>query len=334
MLVRLGTWWAYARDSLWFLPAVMTGIATATALLTLRLDAALQADPSATFYLVFGGGAEGARGVLEAIAGSVITVTGVVFSITIVALQLASSQFTPRVLHNFTGDRANQVVLGVFIGTFTYTLLVLRAVRSAADDGQGFVPGLSVGAAIGLALVSIGFLIFYIHHAARSIQASVIIDRATSDTVALVERLFPDPLGKPAQDDKQPCLPTISPAVVTAATAGYLQAVDADTLFDLAEEGGLLIRMEPRIGEFVLPGAMLASVWPADALTEIVVHEVRQAFVLGQERTLQADVELGIRQLADIAIKALSPGINDPTTATICIDRLAEVLGPVFNGYV
>ncbi len=324
--MRFRTWWADVQESLWFVPAVLTISAIGLAALTVWIDGVLLADGRIDVYLAFGGGAEGARGVLSAIAGSLVTVTGVVFSITIVALQLASSQFSPRVLRSFTRDRANQVVLGAFIATFTYTLLVLRTVRSAGADGQVFVPSISVSVAILLALVSIGLLIFYIDHAARSIQASVIIERVTHDTRGLVQALFPDPVGKPAGARAALPLPATYPTVVRAERAGYLQAVDDEALFGLADRTRLTVRMEPRIGDFILPGAALASVWAPEPVEDGVATVVRRAFVLGPERTLQHDVELGIRQLADIAIKALSPGINDPTTATTCIDRLAEIM--------
>jgi uncharacterized membrane protein len=305
----------------------MTAAAVALALGTVRLDQALLLDRRAGATWLFGGGAEGARGVLSAIAGTMITVTGVVFSITIVALQLASGQFSPRVLRTFTGDRGNQVVLGAFIGAFTYALLVLRSVRSASEDGARFVPSASVTVAIVLALCSIGLLIYYIHHAASSIRASVVIDRAARDTFGLIDDLFPADVGRPAPSPAFD--PAAAPAAgVRAAAGGYLQTIDEDALFDLAEAGSLTVRPAPRVGEFVLSGAMLADVWPAAAFDADpdLADAIRGACVLGSERTLQADVELGFRQLADIAIKALSPGINDPTTATICVDRLAEAL--------
>jgi uncharacterized membrane protein len=326
MQIRLMTAWARVRDSLWFLPSVLCVLAGLLALAALWIDHLLLADRRATFLLAFQGGVDGARGVLEAIASTTITVTGLVFSITIVALQLASSQYSPRVMRGFIGDRVNQMVLGVFIGTFTYSLLVLRSVRSATDDGAAFVPSIAVGIAILLALVSIGFLIYYIHHAARSMQVSVIIDRATADTIQLVRRLFPEPIGEAAPAPPEPQVPTTPAAVVTADRAGYLQAVDAAALFALAQGTRLTVRMEPRMGAFVLPGAPLATVWPAEAVDDAVAGKVRGAFITGPERTLQADVELGIRQLSDIAIRALSPGVNDPTTAVNCIDRLGEIL--------
>ncbi len=329
MWARLGTLWGDLRSGLWFVPGLMTVAAALLALALVELDRRLLADgEAASFYLAFGGGVQGARGVLTTIAGSLMTVTATVFSITIVALQLASSQFTPRILRNFTRDRANQVVLGVFIGTFIYALLVLRTVRSAADEGQTFVPAVAVAVSIGLALVAIGCLIFFIHHIAESIRAAVIVDRAAHETIRLVERLFPTPIGVAADTGNATPPPSLAgeACVVTADGAGYLEAVDDEALFALAEKERLLVRMEPRIGEFILPGAIVATVWPESAVDQEVISGVRRAFVTGPERTLQHDVELGIRQIADIAVRALSPGVNDPTTAANCVDRLAEIL--------
>ncbi len=329
MWARLGTVWEELRTGLWFVPGGMTIAAALLALALVELDRrVLAAGEAPGFYFAFGGGVQGARGVLTTIAGSLMTVTATVFSVTIVALQLASSQYTPRVLRNFTRDRSNQVVLGVFIGTFTYALLVLRTVRSAADEAQTFVPTIAITAAIGLALVAVGFLIFFIHHVAQSIRVAEIVDRAARDTIGLVERLFPTPVGEVAGDEDvaEPPRPTGASGEVAADGAGYLQAVDGDTLFSIADEGRLVVRMEARIGEFVLPGATLATVWPASSADQQVVVGVRRAFVTGPERTLQHDVELGIRQIADIAVRALSPAVNDPTTATNCVDRLAEIL--------
>ena len=325
MRTKLALFWGRVSVSLWFLPSLMTLGAAGLAAATVELDSSLQASRRADLYFAFGGGVEGARGVLTAIASTMITVTGVIFSITIVALQLASSQFTPRVLRNFMADRISQGVLGVFIATFTYTLLVLRTVRSADDDGSAFVPAMSVGVAIGLALLSIGALILYIHHAARSIQVAVVLDRATRETLGLVDRLFPEPIGGPA-DDAEPPGPAGPGATVTTPTGGYLQAVDEDAIFAVPSEGRLTIWMEPRIGEFILPGSSIATVWPAAAVDEHVAHAICQAFILDYERTLQQDVELGVRQIADIALRALSPGVNDPTTAVACLNRLAEIL--------
>jgi uncharacterized membrane protein len=344
-LDRLTAAWNRVRDSLWFVPAALTLGAVVLALVTIQVDVIGILPRAPAGIWIFSGTASGARGVLTAIASGFITVTGVVFSITIVALQLASTQFTPRILRNFTSDRVNQIVLGVFIGTFTYALLVLRVVRSeqvgvtpedvargvaAAARGPvaGFVPNLSVTVAVGLAVVSIGFLIYFIDHAARSIRASVIIDRVASEALRTVERRFPERVGEPAEErDHEVVVPDAQGAVIPARRSGYVQGVDEDALLRVVEPDGLVIRMEPEIGDYLLPGGALATVWPAGSGSrEEVQDTIRGAFVLGHERTPHLDLELGIIELADMAVKALSPGINDPTTAILCVDRIAEIL--------
>ena len=327
--------WTRVRDSLWFVPSVAVLVGTVLAVLAVQVPTPDGVGRLARVWL-FGGGAAGARSMLSSIAGSLITVTGVVFSVTIVALQLASSQFTPRVLGSFVADRVNQTVLGVFIGTFTYTLLVLRTIRSAADDRELFVPHVAVTIALLLLLVSIGALIVYINHAARSIQASVILYREARRTLHRVEVLFPERVGDPAGTAYRDARPDVMPvgpgAPVLASRSGYLQALHSDALWavgDSHEGGAVTIRMEMHIGDFAFPGKRLATVWPADMVDQRVEDAVRDAFVLGSERTIEQDVEFGIIVIADIALRALSPGINDPTTAIQCIDRLTEILAAV-----
>lgn len=327
---RLQALWADIHSSLWFLPAVLVVLAVAAAYGSIELDRRLPGDLRAgAGWFAFGVGADGARGVLTAIAGSIITVTGVVFSVTVVALQLASTQFTPRVLRNFTEDRANHLVLGVFIATFTYALVVLRTVRSSQEGMEPFVPSVSVSIAVVLALVSIGFLIFFIHHITASIRISTILQRVTADTVHVARRLFPEEIGSPAGDDEDETAltPDGAPIDVCARKAGYIQAIDEDALFALATNGQVVVRMDQAIGAFVLPGEILATIWPAsDGSREALSEQIHAAFVLGAERTPRQDVERGIIEIVDVAVKALSPGINDPTTAAMCIDRLGEVL--------
>jgi uncharacterized membrane protein len=327
VLARLRLLWTKVRDSLWFLPCVMTLVGAVLAVVITQAEQRGAFDVEMLRSWVFSGGVDGARGVLEAIAGGLITVTGVVFSVTIVALQLASTQFTPRILRNFTADRGNQLVLGVFIGTFTYTLLVLRTVRSADDGESPFVPRVAVTLAVVLVLVAIGFLIFYINHSARSIQVAAILDRVARRTINDVRRLFPEQIGHADEAAPPDPRPVDRPSVTVAAeSAGYLQAVDGQSLFRLGKGRRLVIAMEPHIGDFVLPGQALATISPPGEVDEEVFRQVRKAFLLGPERTPEQDVEFGIVEISDIAIKALSPGINDPTTACRCIDRLSEVL--------
>jgi uncharacterized membrane protein len=342
-LHKLRAFWNRVRDSLWFVPALLTLGSAALAFLTIQLDVIGVLPDSPAGLILFSGTASGARGVLTAIASGFITVTGVVFSVTIVALQLASTQFTPRILRNFTADRVNQVVLGAFIATFTYALLVLRVVRgetggmtpadveagarAATESVDTFVPHLSVTVAVGLAVVGIGFLIFFIHHAAQSVQAGVIIQRVTEDALSTVDRLLPERVGEPEEDRVDAATPDAEGSIVTAHRSGYVQGVDEGSLMALVKADGFTIRMEPEIGDFVLEGGTLATLWPAGLeADEAVVDAVRDAFVFGHARTPHADAELGVIELADIAVRALSPGINDPTTAVLCVDRLCEVL--------
>jgi uncharacterized membrane protein len=328
---KLRAIWQDVRDSLWFVPAVLTAAGAGLAILMVELDSRGILPAGTEPIWLYTGSSAGARGVLTAIASGLITVTGVVFSVTIVALQLASTQYTPRVLRNFTADRASQVVLGVFIGTFTYALLVLRVVRgeepTGLENGEYFIPHLSIVVAVLLTLVSIGFLIFFIDHLARSIQASVIIERVTKETLGTIERRVSEEFGRPGHRDAGSATPAGQGVVISAARSGYVQGIDADAVYELLRQDAYTVRLERNVGEFILPGTALATVWPATLSSDDAIAEhIREAFILGTERTPYMDVERGIIELVDIAVKALSPSINDPTTAVLCVDRLAELL--------
>ena len=330
-MARLKAFWLNMIDSLWFVPAVLTGVGGAAALLLVRFNDVLlgEVDPT-TRWWAFGGTAEGAAGVLSAIAGSIITVTGVVFSVTIVALQLASSQFTPRVLRQFTADRANQIVLGVFIGTFTYTLLVQRTLRTG-DGEAAFVPNLAVTGAVILALVSIGFLIFFINHAARSIQASVIIDSVAEDTLRTIREVVPERMeagfDEPVLEAGQYTEGRNERASsVECERSGYVQELDRAALKKIASKHHLLVRMDVEIGRYILAGEPVMTVWPAADVTPEARAGLRGALLTGMERTPHQDLKLGVIELMDIAVKAMSPSVNDPTTALNAIDRLGEIL--------
>jgi uncharacterized membrane protein len=347
--------WANIQDSLWFFPALLSLGSVVAAVLVVRFDDALAEltglDPN-DFWWLFGGGSEAARTILDVIAGSIITVTGVTFSVVIVALQLTSSQFTPRVLRTFTADRGNQLVLGVFIATFAYTLMVQRAIRSSNDEQEAVVPAFAISLAIVLVLVSLGFLIYFIDHTTRSIQASVIIDNVTRDTRRGLERLFEseDALRRDQDDGRRGARRVPASEAVVALyegageddpdrtgrrgdclrigldASGYVQAVDEEGLFELADEHDLYLEIESGIGDFVLPGESVLSVWPADRVGDDLSAALRRAYHLGLERTPHQDVELGMIELVDIAVKAMSPSVNDPTTAISALDRISELL--------
>ena len=328
--------WNDLQDRLWFIPTLMTVGAVVLALVMGQIDRHVVGQSRSESDWLFGAGVAGAREVLSAIASTMITVTGLVFSITVVALQLASSQFTPRVLRSFTGDRGNQLVLGIFIATFTYALLVLRTVRSSADrpGAVAFVPSASVTVAIILTGCSVGFLIYYISHAADSMRASVIIDRATHDTLGVVRRQYPsNDSSSPEVAGMHAATPATHEMVEIRTTrSGFLQQFNDEHLLGAVQEENVSVALLVVTGQFLYQGAVVARAWPTARIDPAeLTQRVERALMLGSERTLRADVELGIRQLADIAVKALSPGINDPTTATICIDRLGQILVEIAN---
>jgi uncharacterized membrane protein len=277
---------------------------------------------------LFGASAAGARGILATIAGSMTTVVGVTFSMTLVALTLASSQYTSRVLRNFMSDRVTQVVLGIFAGIFTYCIIVLRTIRGG-DEG-GFVPTLSVAFSVGLAIAGIGTLIFFIHHIASSIQASSIIASVTKETLEAVDRLFPEEPGRaPPDDGGDPALlpvPVRNWQVVRANRNGYLQSVDDAALLRMAREHKTIVRMDRGIGDFVVQNTPLVSLALEKPPNEEISATLRAAYNIDRHRTVYQDCAFGIRQLVDMALRALSPGINDTTTAVMCVDYLTAIL--------
>ncbi|WP_373509467.1 DUF2254 domain-containing protein [Thiocapsa sp.] len=328
MITKLRHDWQAMRSSFWFVPALMVVDAVVLAVLLITLDMSVDLHLAAHWPLLFGAGADGARGLLTTVASSMITVAGVVFSITLVALSLTSSQYTSRVIRNFMRDRVNQLVLGVFLGIFAYCLVVLRTIRGG-DEGA-FVPALAVLAGLMLAFVGIAVLIHFIHHIATSIQASSIVATAAQETLAAVEHLFPDALG---DDDDEGADDTLASAhtrqpwlAFPACKTGYIESLDADALLDVARKLETLLRMERGIGDFVVAGTPLVSLLDPGDLDDATAAKLNAIYVIGRQRTVEQDVAFGIRQIVDVAMKALSPGINDTTTAVMCVDHLAAIL--------
>ena len=316
----LRKWWTTVRDSLWFIPSIWVVASIVLAFAMITVDRSTPQFAS-DLPLVFGGGADGARGLLSSIAGSMITVAGVTFSITIVALQLASSQLSPRVLRNFMRDRRSQAVLGAFIGAFTYSIIVLRSIRAAGDGIAEFVPSVAVSVGILFALLAMAMFVFFIHHIASRIQLSAIVANIADETTGQVRHEWTDSdeNGAGAQ------LPSAAPGVVTADSSGYLQLIDIDGLRALTEKHRLLVRLEVSPGHWVQEDAPLFAVWPS-AAREGLAAELRRHVSMGAQRSIEQDAAFGIRQLVDVSLKAISTGINDPTSATDCIVRLGQIL--------
>jgi uncharacterized membrane protein len=309
----------------------MAGAAMVLAFATVALDTLVTDWLTLKWGLNFTGGAEGASSLLGAIAGSMITIAGVVFSMTLVALSLASSQLGPRLLRNFMRDTTTQMVLGTFVATFLYCLLVLRTIRRAEE--VAFVPHLSVTFGVLLAVVSVGVLIYFIHHVSVSIQANEIVARVGTELIEGIQRLFPKNIGQgapriPAEPPDAGFLETFDreSRPIGSAGDGYLQFVDGDALIALAMQEDVVIRLERRPGHYVVATRPLALVWPGNKVTDQLIDRINSAFALGNQRTSGQDVEFAVNQLVEIAIRALSPGVNDPFTAMVCVDHLGSAL--------
>ncbi len=274
-------------------------------------------------------GADNARAVLSSIASSMLTVVTLTFSILMVSFTLASQQFSPRILRTFTRDRSSQHVLGLQVGTFLYSLLVMVRVNDVGETT--FVPLLSVLGAIGFSMIGIGAFIYFIDHISRSIRVNYIIANIGEQTVALLHDPMPEQVtaydrSDNRSDDRELTLQREASLTLEAQTAGYLQGVDTEQLVAIAQAHGLLLEMACQTGDFIAHGRPLLQLYPADRGNDEVIEELHNQFDIGTERTMFEDVLFGIRQLVDIALKALSPGINDPTTAINCLDYLTNIL--------
>ena len=322
--------WSNLRSSFWFMPSliVMANIAFAAALI--ETDSIGSDRWLAQWPRLFGVGADGARQMLSTLAGSMMSVMGITFSMTLVALALASSQYTSRILRTFMGSRVTQVTLGIFAGIFAYCLVVLRTIRGGGGADE-FVPGLAVFFAFVQSLGGIGVLVFFIHHIASSIQASSIIASIAQDTIVSIERLFPERLGRGPDEDEDPdqvlkSAEEMSWYPVPAAVNGYIQSVDNDALLRLARDRKTVVRMERGIGAFVVQNTTLVSLALEEPPDQKTIEVLNDVYNVGRHRTVEQDPAFGIRQLVDMALKALSPGVNDTSTAVMCVDYLTAIL--------
>jgi uncharacterized membrane protein len=330
---RLSSLWDRLHTSFWFLPAAMSGVAVALSFVLVQVDVWLGVEVVPKFDLLYTFGPEGARAILSVIASSMITVASLIFSITMLTLQLASSQFGPRVLRNFMRDRSNQIVLGTFIATFLYCLLVLRTVRGTEDSS--FVPHLSVAFGALLAIASVAVLIYFIHHIATSIRIETLLADLAAETRSAVDRLYPERMGQdPSRDKDETAAEHLIPSdfeggarQVHADGSGYVQRIGVDALLRIATEHDLVVRIEARPGRFVSKGDAMLAAYPRDRVSDEIANDLGGALVVGLDRTPEQDLEFSIRRIVELAQRSLSSGINDPTTALYCIDRLGEVFG-------
>ncbi len=322
--------WQHLTSTLWFVPTILVLGGILLAFLFVEFDVFI-GDQFGIFSGIFRVQPSGARDMLAVIASTAITVAGTVFSITIVALTLASTQFSPRILRNFMSDSGNQAVLGALLGIFAYCIIVLRTIRDGGDNPAGnFVPSTSVIFGIFLGFVGIGCLIYYIHHVSVSIQATTIISVIAEETIEEICATFPvEDDSPPIHSDTEKHLANSRSLEVFCVRVGYIQNADTEELVRLAEKYDLVLKMQRRIGQFVIKDLPILRIFPKTenfVLDQTLAQKFRNAYDIGDYRTVEGDVAFGLRQIVDIALKALSPAVNDPTTAVICIDYLTSIL--------
>ncbi|HEV8568054.1 MAG TPA: DUF2254 domain-containing protein [Actinoplanes sp.] len=313
MMIRRDALREYLRGSLWVLPTLaVVGALVAGGLLSL-------VNLGARSPLAFQGTPDDARALLIGIAGTMVTVIALVLGLTVVALQLSSTQFSPRLLRNFLRDRPNQLVLSAFVATFAYSAAGLYTVGVSGGTRTTEFPRLAVTGAIVLLFASLGLLVFFADHLAHSIQIESIMSVVERNALTVI-------LGDILEGGPPP--PVAEGGVPMAAPrSGYVQAVRVKRLLAAARQDGVRVRLRPRVGEHVVAGTTLLWVWPvqggAPAAAPAVHQALDDAVRIGRERTFEQDAAFGIRQLVDIACKAMSPAINDPYTAVQAIDRLS-----------
>ena len=265
-----------------------------------------------------------AQVILGGIAASIMTVVSIVFAILLMTLTLASMQFSPRIIVSFSRDRVTQWTLGIFLGTFSYCMAALPAARSLPHP---FAPVVTVMGAMLLALACVGWLLFFIHHISRAISVNHIVDRIASETEAMIDET--DALAPPsrvARTADDPRRGYTWETTLTSQVSGYIRFLDTQRLVALAKSYHVKVDVLRRVGHFVPAGVPLMKLSKGDRMPPDGTEELLGAFDFGPTRTLQQDVEFGVLQIVDIALKAISPAVNDPTTAIGCVDQLSRIL--------
>ena len=326
MRAAVSRWLEAIRTGFWFLPMVMLAGAAGLALLLLHVDRHLDPGTKSLLSWAYSGGPEGARSLLSTVAGSMITAASVTFSLASVALSIASQQYGSRVLRNFMRDRITQVLLGTFVATFIYSVLVVRTIRGS-DFSGGFVPAISVSMAIALSLASLVLLIYFIHHVSASIQASHIIRVIAEDLEGALPKLYPAHMGDTYRGDAATELMEAKGSIaLVLGKSGYLQTIDLSLLMKAAEQGNFVMKVRLRPGDHLLAGTPVAEICGVAEISAEAKRKLCGAFFVDRERTPAQDIRYHFQQLTDVVVRALSPGINDPFTAINGIDELAAAM--------
>ncbi len=315
--------WDAVRTSLWLIPAIMFLIGIGLSLFLLRLDEQYPGTAPWQAWLATGDG-EDARNLLSTLLGAVIAMASIVFSVTVVSLSLAANAYGPRMIRTFRSNRRTQLVLGMFMMTIVYLLLVLRALRGGAEQAE--VPETAVAVGSALALICVLALLAFIQGVATLVVADEVIRRVRKELDSAIDALpAADPAARPLPADLPPEFEERA-ARIRLPREGYVQAVAYDEIISWAESQDVVVRLDFRPGDFVVNGDRKVLVFPAPADPEQARCEIDRFIVSGQQRTPTQDLEFAIRHLVEVAVRALSPGINDPFTATAVIDRLRGAL--------
>jgi uncharacterized membrane protein len=330
MKTKLLYFWENIKASFWFIPVLMVSFAIGLSFYLIHLDSQYHIEPTWYFDYLVTQDVDSARSILSTIAGAMLNVTSIVFSITLVALTLASSQFGSRLLRNFMNDRLNQTVLGAYIATFIFCLLILRVV----DEGNGteeFIPNISIFTTLVIALANIFLLIAFIHHVAMLIQADNIIADVGSKLNESLKKIFPYQIGFENLEQGEEFLDGFIRKIpyknyVHTKESGYLQLINGSKLLDIASEKNLVLVVHFRPGDLIVKGSELVQVHSTIMLKEEEREEIRSSFIIKEKRTPTQDAQFAINQLVEVIARALSPGINDPFTAITALDNLISNL--------
>ncbi|WP_202080606.1 DUF2254 domain-containing protein [Caldalkalibacillus salinus] len=322
----------YIRKSFWFLPSFYSLIGIVLAIVSISIERYMVTWSNVSWIpdmiLV---DIDHGRSILAALVTAILTMTTITFSTVLVVLTTYSSQFSPRTLQNFIMEQKTQRVLGVFTGTFIYILLMFLFLKNLSET----IVLISPAIAVFFTIVSLGFFVSYIHYVSTSVQVSNLIDQITKRTKSAIQKAFPNakthhlsqPTEAPWLSWESEEIKHLTPEHVVAHKTGYIQYIDTEGLRRYATQKDIIFRVERYVGEFIIEGSALFSYWGLlETTPNVTEQEVLTYITIGVERTTNQDVNFGIQKLVEIALRALSPGINDPNTAVVCVNELANIL--------
>ncbi|MCL6261314.1 DUF2254 domain-containing protein [Aquiflexum sp. TKW24L] len=321
--------WSELKATFWFVPVIIIILSILLSIGLVYLDGLIDISQDGIARLFLVNSSDSARTILSTISGAMMGVAGTVFSITLVALTLASSQFGPRLIKNFMYVRLNQVVLGSYVSTYLYCLLVLNAVK--AGDDYTFIPSISILVAIVAAITNIVLLIVFIHRIATSIQADHVISDISDFISKQVQTLFPEKMGEEKESEANMDISKVISAYsqrisIKCSKSGYLQYIDGENLVEIISKNDSLLDIFHRPGSHLVEGIEIGTLYTTSIWEEEELEKINKQLVIGKTKTSQQDLEYSVHQMVEIAVRALSPGVNDPYTALACIDNLTATM--------